>query len=205
MLSHLSDSEVDHRVEETFAMYGQHGLPFKWAIGPMSSPARLEEVISKRAETSWGFRGMAIDSDAQLPSSPEVTVELVDAANFEDFLDVNLHGWELHQFISQTRLKLENMLRHPQCRLFLARRKSKPVGAAATVLKDGYGYLVGAVVLKEHRGCGAYRALIQKRITDLRHLSIGFAVTQAREATSAPILEKLGFESIFNAKIYRFS
>jgi len=115
MLSHLNDSEVEQRVEETFSLYRKHGLPFKWAIGPMSAPVRLEAVISKHAETSWGFLGMAIDSDASLPAAPKADVELVTPENFEEFLDVNLSGWDLREFRAQTEDKLSKMLRHPRC------------------------------------------------------------------------------------------
>jgi hypothetical protein len=50
MLSLLKDSDVDRRIEEVFALYRTHGLPFKWAIGPMSSPDRLEQQITIRLD-----------------------------------------------------------------------------------------------------------------------------------------------------------
>ena len=41
---------------------------------------------------------------------------------------------------------------------------------------------------------GVYRALLDARLTRAARLGITLATTQAREATSAPILEALGFE-----------
>jgi predicted acetyltransferase len=64
--------------------------------------------------------------------------------------------------------------------------------------------LIGAVVLDQFRGRGAYKKLIQARLADLQRAGISFAVTQARAATSAPILERMGFENAYTAKIYRF-
>lgn len=204
MLSQLTDSEIDQRVETAISDYGKHNLPFKWAIGPMSSPPRLETIIAPLASASWGFRGMAIDTDAEITTNPNVTVELVDPQNFDDFLKVNLDGWDLHPFRDQTRIKLSRIVNHPSYRSYLVKKNDIPIGSAGTRLKGHYGYLVGAVIVKDFRGCGAYKALTQARLRDLKSMNINFAVSQARDATSAPILEKLGFETLYHAKIYRF-
>ncbi len=204
MQSLLTDSEVDRRVDEVFAAYRQHELPFKWAIGPMSSPERLQKKIAPLAAASWEFQGMAINADTQLSASNEIEVELVTGDNFDQFLEVNLVGWELASFSEQTRRKLERMIAHPRYRCFIATKDGQAVGSAATVLNAAHGVLIGAVVLNAFRGCGAYKKLIQKRLSDLRGSGRDFAVTQARAATSAPIFERMGFATLYQAKIYRF-
>lgn len=205
ILSKLSDeSEIEQRVQTTIAGYHAHQIPFKWAIGPMSSPDRLEQEVAKRASTSWEFRGMAIDTDAVFPSPSGITIEVVNKENVADFLEAHLEGWKLQAFADGTQAKLIDMAKHPKYRCFVAKKNSRPIGSAATILKPGSGYLIGAVVIEEFRGCGAYRALTHARLQDLNHLGFPFAVSQARESTSAPALEKLGFETMYRAKIYRF-
>lgn len=147
---------------------------------------------------------MSIDSTANISVPENVTTELVDEENFPEFLKVNLEGWSLGEFAEQTKNRLLKMVRHPNCRCFLVRKSKIPVGSAATILKDGYGYLMGAVVLEDYRGCGAYKALTEVRLRDLAKAKLPFAVTMAREATSAPVLARLGFDTMFRAKIYRF-
>jgi hypothetical protein len=49
-----------------------------------------------------------------------------------------------------------------------------------------------------------YRALLDERLTLSARLGSPLAVTQARGATSAPILEKLGFESLYTSYVYRW-
>lgn len=204
MLSHLEEGEVEKRIEETFEMYRTHNLPFQWPIGPMSSPARIENIIAPKAETSSAFRGMVLDTDHVISFPSNVTVELVTSKNFDEFMDTNILGWEAQAFYNSFRAKMERTLHHPRCRLFLARRGDEPVGTAGTVMKDGYGYLIGGVVLKSHRGFGVYRSLIHARMVDLIKEKIPLAVTWARETSSAPILEKMGFETAFKAKNYSF-
>lgn len=205
MLSRVPEDEIPRRVEEAFAEYAAHELPFKWAVGPMSSGPGLEARIAPRAREQWEFAGMAIASGSPIPASdPAVTVEPVQARNFAEFLEVNLRGWALGPFRAQTEAKLRRMSGHPRYRCFLARHGGRPAATAATLLKDGHGCLIGGVVLPEFRGAGAYRALVRARLEDLRRDGTPFAVTQARAATSAPILTRLGFETLYQARIYRF-
>jgi hypothetical protein len=202
MISHVHDNELEQRFEETMNLYRVHGVPFKWSIGPMSSP-NFEPLIQKQAESSWGFRGMAIDCNSRL-SAPDLNCEIVHESNFNDFIKVNIEGWGRFNFSEQAIKVLTVMTHHPKCRVFIIRHSGKPVASAVTILKNGYGYLADAVVLESFRGNGAYRTLVKTRLDDLRKLGISFAVTQARESTSAPILEKFGFESVFSAKMYAF-
>lgn len=79
----------------------------------------------------------------------------------------------------------------------------KDGGAGALLLRDGHGYLVGGAVAEAARGRGVYRALVAARLAFLRERGIEYAVTHAREATSAPMLEHLGFETLFRGACYQ--
>jgi hypothetical protein len=59
--------------------------------------------------------------------------------------------------------------------------------------------MIGTQVVVEARGRGLYRALVGARLAFLHGMGIGYAVTHAREETSAPILEHLGFETLFRS------
>ena len=76
------------------------------------------------------------------------------------------------------------------------------VGTAMLVLREGFGYLAGTQVLERSRGAGAYRSLVAARLAHLARHGFSYAITWAREATSAPILERLGFETIFHDRCY---
>lgn len=64
-------------------------------------------------------------------------------------------------------------------------------------LRDGFGYLVGGLVAPEVRGRGIYRALVAARLAFLRERGMPLAITHARDATSAPMLEHLGFGTVY--------
>lgn len=86
---------------------------------------------------------------------------------------------------------------------FMAFSREEPVGTCSLAAHDDYGYLLGAQVLAKGRGAGAYKHLIAARLRFLQEAGIEYAVTQAMEQTSAPILEHLGFETLFHCTTYR--
>jgi hypothetical protein len=87
--------------------------------------------------------------------------------------------------------------------LFLARIDGEAIGTAATISRDdAYGYLIGGQVLARARLRGAYRALTSSRLDALRARGFEYAVTYANEKTSAPALERMGFEYLFSSATY---
>jgi GNAT superfamily N-acetyltransferase len=90
----------------------------------------------------------------------------------------------------------------PRHFLHVARCNGVPAGTAGWVNKHRSAYLVGAVVLPAHRRRGVYRALIDARLEAVARRGITLATTHARETTSAPILEKLGFETMYRYELF---
>ena len=76
---------------------------------------------------------------------------------------------------------------------------------SASPSSGSFGYLVGTQVRERARGRGAYRALVAARLGLLVNRGVDYAVTHARAETSAPILERLGFETILRSRCYLLS
>lgn len=199
--SALSDEEADAVIDATIAEYRALGLQFRWNVPPGSAPADLgARLVARGLSESWG-RGMArateVGPDAAGALDPAITVEeITDAGGVEIFTRVMAEGWR----VDPDPLRRANMLlldepvrRH---RLYLARLDGEPAGTASYVVFPRSAYLLGAVVLPAHRGRGLYRALALARLADARARGLELATCHAREATSAPILEKLGFATV---------
>jgi GNAT superfamily N-acetyltransferase len=132
-------------------------------------------------------------------------VERITQDTFEDYYTTTVRGWESEvaeaaSWRVSMRAALERGLHH----YYLARVGGEPVGTAGMVVKPRCVYLMGGNVLASHRGRGIYRALIDERLRDAAARAIPLAVTQAREATSAPILAKLGFETLYHSHVYKW-
>ena len=71
-----------------------------------------------------------------------------------------------------------------------------PVATAGAELAGETLRLWGAGTLPEHRGCGAYRALVVERCRYAHVLGATLTLTKANTATSASLLHTAGFRSI---------
>ena len=189
--SSLDERSADAAIDTAVAMYRDLGLEFRWNVGPGSGPADLRERLERRGlTTSWG-RGMARSTDI---GNPHDDVVEVGASTVDDYTDVMAAGW------SADRAPLLVLHRHMlaegrQC-LFLAYCDGVPAAAASYVPFERSAFLMGGVVLSAYRGRGLYRALVQARLRHARARGIMLATSHAREATSAPILEALGFDTV---------
>lgn len=206
--SALADDEADAVIDATIAEYRARGLAFRWAVPPGSAPADLGARLVRRGLVeSWG-RGMARSTAPRDPAGdpdPAIHVEEIDdRGGGEIFSRVMAEGWG----VDPDPLRRANDLllgtadrRH---RMFLARygEEREPAGVASYVAFPRSAYLLGAVVLPQFRGRGLYRALALARLADARARGIELATCHAREASSAPILERLGFATICRFAIY---
>ncbi|HLL54878.1 MAG TPA: GNAT family N-acetyltransferase [Myxococcaceae bacterium] len=193
--SALDARDVGEVIDRTIAHYGQLRLKFRWLVVPGSKPEDLAERLEQRGlRRGWNramFRRLTLD-DARLSSS---AVEEVTPATVDDFTRAMAKGWsaEPGPMLGYNRAAIaEPGQRH---RLFLVRRNGEPVAAAGYVALERSAHLMGAVVLPAFRGQGLYRLLVEQRLADAARRGLPLATTHAREETSAPLLERFGFET----------
>lgn len=213
ILSILSEEETDRVIQETIGQYKALGLPFKWCVGPYAKPLNMGERLERLGFKKWEVRGMVCDPNVlRFSIPPEVTIEPVTENNLDAFVEASIAGWHGNQNLSPSEQKgiredFAWAISQPgdRYRYFLARYEGEKVGTAGVILKQTSAYLVSANVLPSFQNKGIYRALIEARLGLLRSLGVTLATTQARETTSAPILARLGFETVFRYWMYQLS
>lgn len=191
----LTELEADAAIDDAIARYAKHDLRFRWTVGPSSAPADLAERLERRGLQRSHIVGMFREVTPIGVEIAGVKVEQVNANTVGEFTRAMAEGWavEPEPLEAYNRLVLE----HPAAqRLYLARIEGEVAGTAGLAIFERSVYLVGAVVLAKFRGRGVYRALTEGRLAVARHLGKSLATCQAREDSSAPILAKLGFESV---------
>ncbi|MCA9640421.1 MAG: GNAT family N-acetyltransferase [Myxococcales bacterium] len=204
-LSELSEPEAEGVIDEVIAGYRARGLPTKWYVGYWTRPADFGERLERRGFSVSGVRGMGCETSFQVRCPEGVTVRQCSERNLEEYVAVTMRGWgNPPEDLAGWRERYLKGLRGVPRVLFHfgAWLGQELVGTSSLALRGDFGYLMGAQVLESARGKGAYRALIAARLNFLRERGIEYAVIQAQEATSAPILDHLGFESLFDAKCY---
>jgi len=194
-LAVLDESHVDSVIDATLARYQELGIHFRWNVGPDSRPLDLGDRLQARGLRPVRVIGMASTHLADLGDS-NVCVEKVDATTLPEFNDLMSRGWGLRSQIFcdyNAHLLRTAPAFNP---MFIARIDGQGVGAASYTAFPKSAYLIGAVVLPEFRGQGAYTALVRKRQEHAREAGIELATCHAMANTSAPILERLGFSRV---------
>jgi GNAT superfamily N-acetyltransferase len=208
--SEVEAEDAERVIEETIALHRAHGVGLKWYVGPSTRPPDFAERLRRRGLRGIELRGMGIETSAALGGSEvappgAVTIVPVDASNVDGFVSVVMRGWAMPptELATERRLHAALLAQEPQlAHFFGALVDGEWAGTAALLIRDDFGYLVGAQVLEAMRGRGIYRALIAARLAFLEARGLGYAVTHAQEATSAPILERLGFETLLHSTCF---
>lgn len=204
--SKLTSDEADRVIEETITEYRAAGQPTKWCVGPWTAPADFGDRLARRGFSKWDVRGMGCATDHLLRPAPAVVVDQITEATLEPYLTTTIAAWSM----GDDQLEIERVVHRaalaaaPRSAWFFgAWLDGEIVGTASIFGRDRAGYLVGGVVQPFARGRSVYRALVGARLAFLRARGVPYAVTQARETTSAPMLEHLGFETLFRSSCWR--
>jgi ribosomal protein S18 acetylase RimI-like enzyme len=202
--SELPEDEADRVIDRVVTENRSRGVPTKWCVGPWTKPENFGRLLEDRGFTSWDVRGMAIDTSTPIDPVGGVSVVDVDEAGLDAFLDALVTGWSLESIEDERSSHLLALRAEPRvAHFFSAVVGGEVAGTCGLLLRGRYAYFVGGLVLEPYRGRGIYRAMVRERLAFLAKRGIGLAVVHARESTSAPILERLGFETMFRSKVYR--
>jgi GNAT superfamily N-acetyltransferase len=132
----------------------------------------------------------------------DVTVEEVDERTVEEFSRTMAEGWEMEAAPLAAYNRTVLAQSHRGHRLFLARYRGAPAGTAGLVTFERSVYLLGGVVLPAFRQRGLYRALVTARLGYAAGRGIPFATSHASANTSAPLLARLGFETLCRFQVF---
>ena len=197
----LAEEDTDRIIDETVAGYRDLGLRFRWNTAPGSTPADLGvRLVQRGLDEDW-MRGMALAKPLESDTTPAAcTIQSVTSDTLAYFTHVMATGWNVDP-ASLAALHRQT-LGEPRHHHFVAYCAGEPAAAASYVAFDASAFLMGAVVLPAFRGRGIYRALVAARLAHARSIGIELATTHAREVSSAPILEKLGFATVCRFAMY---
>ena len=197
MCTELPEETADAIIDETIASYERLGILFRWTIGPGTKPFDLADRLARRGlQRTESFGVARATSHAASAGAGAVTVEEVSLANVDEFTRVMAEGWKMDA--APLAPLHRRMLADPAQRnhLFLARHEGIAGGVGGYVALERSAHLIGAVALPGLRGRGLYRAIVDARLRHAEARGLALATSVARAETSAPILARLGFETV---------
>ena len=202
-LSVVDEADADRVIDETIAMYARHRCRFSWRVGPDSSQHLCAKLAARGLSHHLGY-GMARSTEMAVDVDPRISIERVTLDTVATFTDVMAAGWGVdpaglapaNEAVVRANGPLE---------MYIARWDGEPAATAGAALHPGSVYLIGGVVLPAFRSRGLYRALVDARLAVARERKIPLATSLAKADTSAPILERLGFERYFSINTYSYA
>jgi GNAT superfamily N-acetyltransferase len=201
-ISQVAPEDADRIIDEVVADYSSRpgGAPVKWCVGHWTEPKDFGERLRKRGFTATAVRAMACSTDLRLDVPSGVTVDEVTLETIDAYVAFEARGWSMpdDQHAIERQTHAAALTASPRTAHFFAARLDGAIVASCVIfLRGDFGYLVGGLGAPEARGRGIYRALVDARLAFLRARGISLAVTHAFAATSAPMLEHLGFRTVY--------
>lgn len=200
----LAEDDVEAVIDATLARYAALGLRFRWTVTPDCRPLDLADRLARRGLRPDHCVVMAAAiADLAFPVPDDIVVEPVGPHNVELHAELAARGWgaDPAPLLAYAR-KILGDPGEDRHHFFLASRDGVPVGLGNYTALARSAFLIGAVVLPEHRSRGVYRALLAARLRHAAARGLSLVSTHARTATSAPILRRLGFVTVAELPVF---
>ncbi len=151
---------------------------------------------------------MGLD-DLDIPTNPELEIEVVDASDeecMEAVLRISGECFKMtQQQVDKTRANWHEHLKQPnyqqQERVYLGRLDGLPVAMARLYMNAGLAYLGGAATLPEYRRRSIYSSLLRRRLVDARDLGYHVAIIDAGPM-SRRVVKRYGFREYGRFDVY---
>lgn len=207
-----TSDDADEVIREVRAIFASRRLPLMWIIDPGTQPEDFVDHLVAHGVApephAPHVRVMVLPADARIEAPPISGLELHDAlAAAELFAQadgVNAEAFHEREREAGARERRRlNMLAAGNRRVLLATVDGEPAGSAGVTVYPPAGAIFnGAGVREKFRRRGVYRSLVAERLRISRDAGVpGVSVWGGR--MSAPILEKLGFETVGWRRFYR--
>lgn len=202
-------ARIEVVIDEARERFASRKLPCMWILDPGASPADLPARLARRGirpdRHSPTVSVMVLGAEATIAPA-RVTVEFRDAlGSAQDFARaeaVQRAAFGSGPGEGGQAERLANARADPGHTLLLALVEGEAAGAAGGRLdRDGF-MLRGGTVLPRFRGMGVYRALVKERLR-LAGGAGAPGVCVWGNRLSAPILTRIGFESVGSLEMYR--
>jgi GNAT superfamily N-acetyltransferase len=166
-----------------------------WAVHPGRAPGGVDEVLlGLGATVDRSVDICARPAAGKLPGGPLSAAVTVRAArtrdDMADYTRASALAWG---YPPPSAADIDQAYATLTPGYFTGYWDATPVGAAGYTLAGEVARLWGAATVPEFRGRGIYRALVQARLADAAGRGATLALVHAEQATSSPILQRLGF------------
>ena len=198
-------SDASDLIDEQIRHFTELQRDFTWKVYAHDSPADLRErLVARGFEPGPAEAILVLDAQEARVTGPVpagcVLEQVTTPAGIADLVALQERVWK--EDLAWWRNTMEATLRDAPDRVFilLARVDGQAVSSGMVHFhaRKSFAMLGGASTLPEFRGRGLYKAIVARRIAEVRARGVRYAATEAHPM-SRPILERAGFEHLATA------
>lgn len=198
----LPAGREDAIIDEQIRHFEAAGQAFEWKVYDFDAPADLRARLEARGFVAGPVEAFLVHpvapvaDDDGLPAGVEIR-RVTDAAGVDDLVAVQEQVWDEVPESFRGEMLLQICAGSHDRAVFCAYIEGKPVASAWVIYPPGADFadLHGGAVLREHRGCGIYSALLNERLADAHERGCRFLAVDAAPM-SRPILLRKGFQLV---------
>jgi len=204
--SNLNSSIAEEVIRDQITHFENIGCNFSWVVYQHDTPRNLKDLLllhGFRVEDPEAIMVLSIEDLAPALLEPiHYDVQRIEDINkIDDVITIRQQVWQ-GDYSSAGQTLAKRLIDAPQSLgLYVAYVDGKPVSTAQiSYYQQGqFAGLVQAATLPDYRGRGLYTALVAIRTQEAKRRGIRFLDTDA-SPMSSPILEKLGFQWLTEAR-----
>jgi len=203
-----TSDDADEVITEARTHFAPLGMPFMWILDPGTEPRRFPDHLAAAGvfpePHAPAVDVMMLGVGARLEAATfEIHNALGDIESFRaaDAVNAEAFGDSPREPDAQERRRRQQ-LEAGNRRVLLVTVDGEPAGSAGmTLYPPSAGIINGGAVRSMFRGRGIYRAMVAARLAIAREAGVAGLVVWGGPM-SAPILRKLGFETVGWRKFY---
>ena len=190
--------EVIQRVQEHFV---SRACAYQWFFAPgRATPTDLGVRLERAGIAKAGEAAGLYLTDFDVELEPNRSIEVVEVSGddgVQDLLRVFTAGFPIPAEVASLIVDWQAAL---DGRNYVAYLDGQPISAAVMFAMPDKPIAVfqGAATLPDHRGNGAYSALLDRRLRDAADWGMEAVILQANRETSAPICAAYGFHELID-------
>jgi GNAT superfamily N-acetyltransferase len=197
--------DADGVIEQVQEHFRSRGCAYQWFFPPTrATPSDLGAPLEQAGIAKAGEAAGLYVTDFEVDVEPNPDIEVIAAHGgdrMQDLLRVFTDGFPIPPEVASLMVDWMVAL---DGRHYVAYLDGQAISAAVmfAIPKKPIAVFQGAATLPEHRGKGAYSALLHRRLRDAAAVGMEAAVLQADRATSAPICAAYGFHELIDLVVH---
>ncbi len=208
-VARFDEEDAAARVAAVRQLFAAQGKAFGWVTGPATRPADLSRHLRSAGMAKVDeMAGMALlDLRRPIRVAPRIRVREADAEELIGASELLAASYgmpvDVARMFAEAMARSRGRIRSRGYFAYLDDPREPIAWSSLVHIPNSETVLLGgAATLPEHRGEGAYTALVARRLADAYEEGARSAVIQAVRSTSAPVCARLGFEELCALEFY---